>query len=187
MEMRRRDFVKIGLLGSVAITVGGVGVLSLYRNNKAYRGHEMAIIDALRAQGEAALQATPGLKHEWLSNENSLVLRVPAISADGFDIELEANTDGLQLRCGGMHTPLVDGPDPATAVRDALGLLRDLLSPAMQLRDMRAGGGAYRWFLEAASGAGWRVEYETGVLAWNFFGRRTQRVYCNRHLPARKQ
>ena len=48
----------------------------------------MTIIDALRAHGEAAIQATPGLKHEWLSNENSLALRIPAMPADGFDMSL---------------------------------------------------------------------------------------------------
>ena len=147
---------------------------------------DAALVDGLRQQGEAALEATSGLSHEWLASQDGLVLRIPAISSDGFDVELEANTDGLELRSGGMHTPLDVGPDPATAVRDALGLMRDLLSPAMRLRELRAGGSPYRWFIETRVEAGWCTEYEMGLLFWSFFGRRSERIYWNEHLPARQ-
>ena len=34
--------------------------------------------------------------------------------------------------------------------------------------------------------AGWCTEYEMGLLFWNFFGRRAERIYWNEHLPARE-
>ena len=143
-------------------------------------------VDALKLQGEAAMEATPALKHQWRVSEERLVLRIPAVSPDGFDVELEASADGLELRCGRMHTPLDDASDPAVSICDALGLVRDLLSPAMRLREICASGNPYRWCLEATTERGWRVEYRTGLLFWNFLGRRSERIYRNDHLPARE-
>jgi hypothetical protein len=103
----------------------------------------------------------------------------------GFDVELEANVRGLELRCGGMHTPLAGGSDPDEAVRDALGLVRDLLSPGMRLTEQWAGGSAYHCSLEAVCNGGWQPEYEMALIVWNFFGRRSERIYQNGHLPVR--
>jgi hypothetical protein len=143
------------------------------------------LIEALRQQGEAAMRATPGVRHEWRQSQQRLALRVPAMSPTGFDIELEVNTSGVELRCRSMHTPLDDGPDSGMAIQSALGLLRDLLTPTMRLREKCANGRPYRWFLETASPTGWRIEYEMGLLLWNVFGRRSERTYHNTHLPSR--
>lgn len=143
------------------------------------------LVAALRKQGEAAIQMTPELRHEWRSGGDALVLRIPKIAPDGFDVELEANAGGLELRCGDMHTPLACGSDPDEAMRDVLGLLRDLLSPGMRLREQWAGGRAYRWSLEVLGNGGWQREYEMALLVWNFLGRRSERIYQNRHLPVR--
>ena len=144
------------------------------------------LIGVLEQQGEAAMRATPALQHEWVSEGQSLVLRIPAISSDGFDVELEANADGLELRCGDMHTSLDVSSDPATAVRDALGLVRDVLTTGMRLRELTAGGTPYRWLVEATTEHGWKVEHTMGLIFWNYFGRRSERIYCNDHLPARQ-
>ena len=118
------------------------------------------LVAARRKQGEAAIQTTPELRHEWRSGGDALVLRIPKIAPDGFDVELEANVGGLELRCGDMHTPLACGSDLDEAVRDALALIRDLLTPRMRLREQWAGGSAYRWSLETVSNGGWQQEYE---------------------------
>ena len=144
------------------------------------------LIGALEQQGEAAMRASPALPHEWVSEAESLVLRIPAISSDGFDVELQANAGGLELRCGDMHPPLDVSSDPAAAVRDALGLVRDVLSPGIRLRELTAGGNADHWLLEATTERGWEVEFRMGLMFWNYFGRRSERIYCNDHLPARQ-
>lgn len=70
-------------------------------------------------------------------------------------------------------------------VEDALGLVRDLLSPDMRVRELRAGRSAYRWFIEAFDGRTWKVEHMTGLLFWNYFGRRSEHIYQNAVLPGR--
>ena len=45
------------------------------------------------------MRSTPDLRHEWEAGDVRLVLRIPAVSAQGFDVELEANDNGgLELR-----------------------------------------------------------------------------------------
>ena len=55
------------------------------------------------------------------------------------------------------------------------GLVRDMLSASMRLRERRAGDRAYRWHLEFFDGSTWRHDGTTGLLLWNFFGKRTER------------
>ena len=57
-------------------------------------------IAALREQGDLAMRTAPDIRHDWQSSESALVLRIPKIAPDGFDVELEATVEGLELRCG---------------------------------------------------------------------------------------
>lgn len=102
-------------------------------------------------------------------------------------MQLLVSSDGLALRAGGFHTHFDDSDDAGALVRDAFGLVRDLLSPAMRLREWRAGNVPYRWVLEVQVADGWRSEQTMGLLFWNYFGRRSERVYQNRQLPARER
>lgn len=105
-------------------------------------------------------------------------------------MEVEAHPDGLMLFARGVHVHFDEHHDPRLhdaeeLVDEALGLARDLLSPAMRIRELCAGGKPYRWVMEYSDGAGWRGEQETGLLVWNYLGRRSERVYQNHALPGR--
>lgn len=139
----------------------------------------------LRRQGAEVLSSYPSLRHEWREEQDRLVLRFPAQDADGFDVALAAIDDDIELRAGRFHRHFEDNPDPEDFIRHALGLVRDLLGPGMRLRELVAGGKPYRWFVESRTNAGWRAEEETGLLFWNVFGRRAERIFTNRHLPER--
>jgi hypothetical protein len=67
----------------------------------------------------------------------------------------------------------------------ALGPAHDLLSPAMRIRELRAGNKPYRRVMACYDGAGWPGEQETGFLDRNHLGRAYERVYQNRALPGR--
>jgi len=80
-----------------------------------------------------------------------------------------------------------DDRDPASFVRDALGLVRDLLSPGMRLRELRAAGRPYKWILEGRLSGQWHTEQTMALLIWNYFGVRSERIYQNAHLPERDE
>jgi len=83
----------------------------------------------------------------------------------------------------GFHAHFEGTPDET--VQQALGLTRDLLSADMRIREQLASGRGYRWTLDRRDTSGWTRESTTGAFFWNYFGRRTERVYQNTQLPGR--
>jgi hypothetical protein len=140
---------------------------------------------ALRRRGESALASYPDLAHEWQEDAGNTTLRFPARSDDGFDVELSASASGILFGAGGFHTHFDEPDNMERQVIDALGLARDLLSTGMRLRELRAGGLPYRWILELATVTGWQTNQVTGLLFWNYLGRRSEAIFQNRQLPAR--
>ncbi len=134
----------------------------------------------LRSQAAEALATAPKGSHHWQGDE----LVFPTRDGDGFDVTLQPDAQGILAytdvafheHCGG---------EPHEAVQQALGLARDLLSPDMRIRERRAGHSGYRWLLERRDGEEWIVESTTGLLFWNYFAARTERVYQNSQLPGR--
>ncbi|HKG95027.1 MAG TPA: hypothetical protein VKA84_24130 [Gemmatimonadaceae bacterium] len=142
----------------------------------------------LESQGRALLAAHPGLAHRWDEIPDGVRLVVPATGADAFEVAVQAHEHGgLQVSGVGFHTHFDWQTTAAEAVRDALGLVRDLLGPGMRVRELRAGDRPYRWELQAFDGQGWRTEEVTAQLVWNYFGQRSERIYRNVALPARDE
>jgi hypothetical protein len=141
----------------------------------------------------AALGGHADLKHSLEENAEAgtVTLTIPRRREDGFDVVVEAAQDGLFLFAGdGAHVQFDEILDPQRGsvedlVDEALGLARDLLSPSMRVRELRAGGRPYRWSIEYYHDSGWHAEHETVLLFWNYLGRRSERLYRNHTLPSR--
>lgn len=135
----------------------------------------------LLSQAGRLLAGHPDLRHEWQPNGD---LVFPAVSEQGFEVTLQPDGHGVIVFTGvGFHEHVVG--DPRDAVQQALGLARDLLSPDMRIREQQAGGRGYRWTLDRRDASGWTRESTTGSLFWNYFGRRSERVYQNAQLTGR--
>ena len=144
------------------------------------------IAAVLRQEASSALAGHPDLRHEWSDEGTVVTLRFPPADAHGFEVAVQAREGCLYVLMGRTHQPFdVDVRSPRVAVLAALGLIRDLLSPNMRLRELRSGGRPYRWFVESQDGTAWRLEAETGLLFFNYFGARSEHVFQNRQLPSR--
>ena len=128
------------------------------------------------------------LSHRWKedSSTRGATLLFPKQQPGGFDVLVSAHEEQLTVSTEGAHVHF-DRADqePEQIVEDALGLVRDLLSPDMRVRELHAGRTPYRWFIEAFDGETWRVEHVTGLLFWNYFGHRSEQIYQNDVLPGR--
>jgi len=145
------------------------------------------IAATLREEAAKALAGHPSLRHEWSDEGAVVTLRFPPADAHGFEVAIQAGEGYLYVLMGRNHQPFdVDPRNPAEAVTGALGLVRDLLSPNMRLRELRAGGRPYRWYVETHDGETWQLEAETGLLFFNFFGKRSEHVFQNHQLPGRR-
>ena len=144
----------------------------------------------LLRRAEEILEDHPGLGHVESGYEHeSVTLTFPRQAEGGFDVVVEAASEELILFANGAHVqfdrPYDPDYGPEMQVEEALGLARDLLSPAMRIRERYAGNKPYRWHIEYVNDTQWRVEHETVLLFWNYFGRRSERIYQNYTLPSR--
>jgi hypothetical protein len=137
--------------------------------------------DELRTQATPILARLPALRYEWRS-KGELVF--PAKGPQGFEVILQPEASAIIVLTN-VGLRLHREGSPLEAVTDALGVARDLLSSDMRIRERRAGTGGYRWILERLDSDGWRRESETGLLFWNYFGRRSEFIYQNHQLPGR--
>jgi hypothetical protein len=140
---------------------------------------------ALKTQAVAALSDTPEVGHRWSEEAETLTLEIPRIEPDGFDVAVTASKSEILVIAGRMHSHFDWQSTAEEACIDALGLVRDLLSPGMRLVETSAGGRPYRWDLEVFDDGRWRLEESCGLLLYNYFGRRSTRVLQNTHLPSR--
>lgn len=140
----------------------------------------------LRRQAEEVLAAHPGLQHEWVDQGAIVTLKFSPVDRTGFEVAVQAGAGYLHVLMGRNHDSFDVGECGADeAVSCALALVRDLLSPDMRLREIRSSGAPYKWFVEARASEGWRCESETGLLFFNYFGRRSEHIFQNRQLPGR--
>jgi hypothetical protein len=138
-------------------------------------------------EAKLILAAHPELRHEWHNRGREAKLIFPPATPDGFEVWALASDTELIVGGEGAHHHFEYDDCPLDgAIGAALGLLLDLLSPGMRLREYSAGGSPYCWVLESRCGEGWRAEEETGTLFYNWFAQRSERVRQNRQLPPRE-
>ena len=137
---------------------------------------------------KAALSKTPEVNHSWsiAPNEARCSLLIPKANEDGFDVVVEVSQHGIVVFGEGAHQHFDTAESThQDKVAAALGLVRDLLSQHMRIRELRAGKSAYRWLMESLHDNGWQTACSTVLLCWNYFGKRSERFLQNTTLPGR--
>ena len=150
----------------------------------------MSLPETFQRFGTSVLARFPEVEHRWRSEADHCELFLPGSRPDGFDIRClvfaeGVSEDAVTLHWGDWHTPLGPSEETDAFVGHLFGLLRDMLSPDMRIRELCAGGRAYRGLLEAFDGTRWQPEQTMGFLFWNYLGRRSVKTYTNAILPGR--
>lgn len=129
----------------------------------------------------------PEIKHSWSidADEDHCILDIPKMAEDGFNIYIEVFADDVIVSANGPHIHYHLGSSVETVVDDALGLVRDLLSPSMRIREFYSNGKPYKWYMELIHDGKWQVEDKTYLIFFNWFGKRTEKYYQNSILPSR--
>jgi hypothetical protein len=140
-------------------------------------------------QAKEALSHYPQIKHEWSINADKghCILNIPEESDSGFPITVQVRPKEIIIMAGGAHTNLDLDGNPDDLAAHALGFVRDLLSPEMRIRERLAGGKPYKWIFELYQDGHWIAEEWCGLFFWNYIGKRTEKIYQNRILPAREK
>lgn len=130
------------------------------------------------------------LVHTWDAGaRGKRTLVFPAQCEDGFEVRVEAGLDWLDVGVAeGWQDMTCDG-NPVRETHEALivnalGFVRTLLSTDAVLETRYAGQAPYKWVLRYRDEEGWQGG-TTGLLLFNYLGRRRVTVRQNTILPAR--
>lgn len=130
------------------------------------------------------------VKHEWSidDDEDHCILDIPKENDNGFPVTVEVDPTKIMVFAEGAHTSFEfnDSKNPDDLVAEVLGLVRDLLSPTMRIRERLSGGEPYKWAFEVYHNGKWITEEWVGLFFWNYFGKRSEKIYQNKVLPARE-
>jgi hypothetical protein len=145
----------------------------------------MNLPQSFRRYGTTVFARTPEIVHQWSTESDGCGLSIPARSPNGFDIRCEIDRNAVTLYWGNWHTRFEPIAGIDKLIEDLFGLLRDMLSPDMRVRELCASSSPYRGFLESYDGTLWSTEHVMGLIFWNYFGKRSVRTYSNSILPGR--
>jgi hypothetical protein len=130
--------------------------------------------------------ATPPHTLRVAENKLEAEIKFPAQSPDGFDVRIMISKRGVQIHSGKLvHADIDHTRSPQGAIEAAFGMVRDLLSPDMRLRERYAGKRAVWAAAERFDGTTWHRAYDTGLLLFNYFRKRRELIYVNHQLPGR--
>ncbi|MCB0408113.1 MAG: hypothetical protein KDD34_07920 [Bdellovibrionales bacterium] len=136
------------------------------------------------------LKQYPELSFEWNESSEKKTLKILKNENSGFDIEVECETYGLYPSADGWHGAAWDSTTPNTTFEelseDCLGFVRSLLCSDSKLTVLFSNGKPYKWILSYPID-GSIVDDETGLILFNFFGKRTRVEFQNKVLPSREE
>ena len=138
-------------------------------------------------EAKETLSHFPQIKHAWSidADEDHCILDIPEQCDGGFPITVEVHSDEVTVTAGSAHTHASPDGKPEGFATHVLGFVRDLLSPAMRVRELLAGGRPYKWAIELCRNGEWETEEWGGLIFYNYFGKKTEKTYQNTVLPAR--
>lgn len=119
-------------------------------------------------------------------DKGNVVLEIPKLDAQGFDVTVVADDQEVTVYSEFIaHQHFTSDGDHAAVSELALGLVRDLLSPLMRLRVIEVRGKPSRGDFQVSQSGEWHTEALTGVIGLGMLGKRIEKFYVNRRLPAR--
>ena len=148
----------------------------------------ITLSQAFVAEANRLFEEHPEILHTWTidPDDQSCTLHLPKRDEHGFDITLEIDLDDIWWECGGFHaSDFREQGTPEDFAGHCVGLLYDLLSPLMRVREQLAGGVPYKWTLECRRRDTWESRGSRSRFFLNFWGKRDERIYQNRALPLR--
>lgn len=101
-------------------------------------------------------------------------------NSNGFDVTVSIDEKNLYIFTdNGYHDNwlLSEFKNNNEALDNIFGIVRDMLSENMQIEVLLSNKSPYRWKLQYREENEWIDESTTGLLFWNYFGRRSKNIY----------
>lgn len=143
---------------------------------------------AFVAEAKRLFSTYEDISHTWVigDDEDECTLLVPKSSDQGFDVFFDLCAEEVVVYCGAFHEHYPVEGDVEEFAAHCVGMLYDLLSPIMRLKEYKAGETPYKWTLEMDQGGKWQAEGTTALLFYNYLAKRNESILQNRHLAPRQ-
>lgn len=149
----------------------------------------MTLPQAFRSVVAGLIEQAPAECSDWRlqDRDGTCELAIPKLTEDGFEVTVIADTDEVTVYSEHVaHQHFTSDGRHDEIAQLAMGLVRDLLSPAMRLRVIEIRGKPVLANLEMFRGGRWERESTTAFFTLSFWRKRVERTYVNRRLPARE-
>lgn len=127
----------------------------------------------------------PSLDYEWKNNNKEILFKKK--TDHGFDITIGYHNEKYiyVFTDRGFHDHFEVIDDFSETLKSVLGLVRDLLSKNMRIKEILAGKTPRKWILQNYIDGQWQDEHIVGSIFWNYLARKNERIYYNDVLPPR--
>lgn len=133
------------------------------------------------------IEKEKSVKTEWRKENTEIIFHKNADS--GYDIVLGFDGDALYLQTDRgyhdhFHIDMFKNFDKA--LESVMGLVRDLLSRNMRITEILSNNRSRKWLLQCFRDGQWKTESSSGLLIWNYLGKKTEKYYYNDILLPRQ-
>jgi len=119
--------------------------------------------------------------------EGCVELDIPKLSEKGFDVSAVADEREVSVYTEYIaHDHFSSEDNHEECSYQALGLVRDLLTPKMRIKVFEVGGKDYRADMEIQHDGSWRRASTTALFAFTLFRKKTIKYFSNERLSERK-
>ncbi len=136
------------------------------------------------------LAKSPEIETEWeiRNGGDKKILTIKKLDSSGFDVVAECETYGLYPFAGEWHGSAWElWPGDETLLdlcEQFMGFVRSLLCEDSKLEVRFSGSKPYKWVLTYPIEEGTEFQ-ETGLFFYNYFGKKSSKVFQNKHLSRR--
>ncbi|MFH1441854.1 MAG: hypothetical protein ABIH18_07450 [Candidatus Omnitrophota bacterium] len=124
------------------------------------------------------------IDYEWKKDNTEIIFKKKA--EDGFDIIVRLENDIIYLESDKdchKHFHIKGFKDIEKAMEITMEFVRNMLSKNMRIKELLSNGKPYKYLLQKFYKNRWKTESSGGLLFWNYFGKRSERIYSNDILP----
>lgn len=111
-------------------------------------------------------------KTKTRGKETVLEFYYKAASESEFDVRAEFFENSFTLYCDGWHDDFLAEEDPIQNAEKALEILKSIFKGKVRLLIKTAGRLPYKWLIILEEGIDWNVMGLTGLIFYNYFGKR---------------
>jgi hypothetical protein len=146
--------------------------------------------DVFRMVVSGIIDQTRVETHDWHleDKDGGCELVIPKLSDEGFEVTVIADDQEVTVYTEYLaHQHFTSDGNHEEVSQQAMGLVRDLLSPVMRLCVIEVGGKPFQAHFEISHRGEWHRESTTALFSLPFFRKRIERFYVNRRLPIREE